>query len=383
MTAASLATPSSQSQAGQPKWQQVLTDVENRLRHGEYQPGDPFPTLGQLAQQYGVSDITVRRVFRELKSKGQIVTNGRLGTFVASSKKRQPLFICGPQTQGQPASASGQDVEFYNRFYAYYHQQHLDKVFELRTLSTDFCMQNPQFVADATLFVMMESLLTVRDNSAVVDPQKLAFFQDHGRSIVFRSLLGPIPGLRQVGIDLRDGVKQTTRHLIKQGHKHLAILTGSLSNLWFKPRFEGFLDELAQHGLPCDPAYIHVTKGLDPAQDYAAMDKLMALSPRPTAVVCVNDTRALHVLEYCRNKGLRVPQDLAVTGLDNSLEGLMVSPSLTTLDHRLDEMVRSMFELARKGSSQDDPSQWNHVVKPLIILRESSVVSPAPKRKKK
>jgi hypothetical protein len=382
MASTSLSLSSSLQQTGLPKWQQVLMDVESRLQQGEYQPGEAFPTLEQLAQLYSVSDITARRVFKELKDKGLIVTQGRMGTFVASATRRQPLFICGPQLQGQPASAGAQDIEFYSRFYAYYHQQQLDKVFDLRTLSADFCMQNPQAIADATLFVMMESLLSVQENTAVVDPQKLAFFRDHGKAIVFRSLLDPIPGLKQVRLDLRDGVKQITRHLIEHGHKHLAILTGSLSNLWFKPRFEGFLDELAQHGLPCDPAYIHATKGLDPTQDFAAMDKLMALTPRPTAVVCVNDTRALHVLEYCRSRGIRVPQDLAVTGLDNSLEGTMVSPTLTSLDHRLDEMVRCMFDLARKGSCQDDPSQCYHVVKPLVVQRESST-APASRRHRK
>lgn len=374
------------SDAAATKWQQVLADIEAQFEAGAYQHDQSFPTLGQLSQTYGVSDITARRVFRELKTQGRIITRGRHGTFVrvpaaaaaSKPKAKQTLLLCQPQAWlGTVVSES--EALFLQAFYDHFHRQGLENAFELRTITVEFCIRNPEAIANATLFVMMESLLKVQGNTALVDPERLAFFQSQGKAIVFRSLLHAIhqqtPPLHQVCIDLRQGVNLAAEHLIAQGHKRLAMITGSLSNLWFKPRFEGFLDALAHHGLPCDPACIKTTKGLDPQQDFDAMDKLMALSPRPTAIVCANDTRALHVIEYCKAKGLGVPDDIAITGFDNSLESSLVTPGLTTVDQQHHKLIEAMFEMATSPVflSGKQPPQ-THIIQPRIIERRSSVI---------
>ena len=357
-----------------PKWQQVLHRIEDQFEAGAFEPEQPFPTLGELSQAYGVSDITARRVFRELKSQGRIITQGRRGTFIAPFVKHQVVYMCLPQAQLSLISgALSQETTFFSQFFEHYHRQQLDQHFQVKMISIEFCMRNPEAVADAPLFVAMEALLNVHDNKVEVDQKRLAHIQQHGKAIVFRSLLGMVDGVDQVTIDFRGGFEKMVSHLAQQGHQHFGMLCGNLSNLWLKPRFEGFLNALSSEGLACNPRLLEVTSGTNPQEDFKALDRILAQTPRPTALVCVNDSRALNALEYCKKNNISVPDDLAITGFDNSIEGALFNPGLTTMDVCVDKIATAMFKMVQRRT-QDSSGEYQHkVIEPRIIERASTL----------
>jgi DNA-binding LacI/PurR family transcriptional regulator len=241
-------------------------------------------------------------------------------------------------------------------------------------VSIDFCLRNFSAVADWPLFIPMEVILKHEDGQVVVDHDRLAKLRTHGKAVLFRSMPGVVEGIDQVSVDLHSAFTSTVRHLVDQGHRHMAMLCGKLSNLWFKPRFQGFLDSLAAAGLACDPRLVEITSGLNAQEDDAAMDRLLAQSPRPTAVVCANDRRALHVLEYCRTHHINVPGQLAVTGFDNIFEGSLSTPALTTLDPCITQTAQAMFELTQPVPADRDGQEAHQqvVITPQLVVRGST-----------
>lgn len=347
------------------KWQEIFHQLEEQLAAGSFQSGGPFFTLEQLGREFSVSDITARRVFQELKGRGWIETRGRRGTFVLDRAQRQSVFLCLPSHDLQGSA-------FFRQFVSVFHRKRLDERFDLKPVAVDFCLRHPDVLAGAPVLVAMEALLRFEEEHVLVDHQRLEILRQHGQVIVFRSLLEAEAGVQHIGRDLQGGIAQAVLHLVERGHRHIGMLCGRLTNLWFKPRFEGFLEALTQAGLSCDPQLIEITSGSDPEEDYAAVERLLARTPRPTALVCASDGRALHVLSYCRTHGLSVPQDLAVTGFDNTLEASLVSPSLTSVDTGDTETVCRLFQWVEQGPNALAGASACQKVPTHLVVREST-----------
>ena len=126
------------------------------------------------------------------------------------------------------------------------------------------------------------------------------------------------------------GVRQALEHLIGRGHRNIAMLAGRFSPYILGERYRAFLEVTQAHGLPADTRHI---KLCDPTVESAAEACLELLSrqDRPTAIFGGNDVMAAGAMKAALRLGLRVPEDLAVTGLDDSSACGMLEPELTSV----------------------------------------------------
>lgn len=127
---------------------------------------------------------------------------------------------------------------------------------------------------------------------------------------------------------------QTTRHLLDLGHRRIALL--NLAAAYYYParmRREGFEKAFAAAGLVPDPSLIVQLEQPTYETDEwrAVIEDLLNRPKRPTAIVAFNDAVALEVYAVCRARGLRIPEDLSVTGCDDTLSARYVNPPLTTV----------------------------------------------------
>lgn len=136
-----------------------------------------------------------------------------------------------------------------------------------------------------------------------------------------------------VGIDDREAIKPAVRHLTELGHRKVGVLSVRLSRQRNdglvdaerlagarhhvqRSRVEGALEALAEAGVDAADVPIIERHLNDPHNNYDAARELLTSHPELTAVVCTTDTQALGVLRYARDHGIRVPEDLSVTGFD-------------------------------------------------------------------
>lgn len=147
-----------------------------------------------------------------------------------------------------------------------------------------------------------------------------------------------------VGSDNRRGAREAMAHVLAAGHTRVAIVGGPPALWSAEQRLAGYREALAAAGL--DPDTVPVVAGdYRQASGVAAAERLLAGPTRPTAVVCANDLMAIGVLEHCRAAGLRVPDDVSVTGFDDvPLAALLASP-LTTVRQPAREMGRDAARL--------------------------------------
>jgi DNA-binding LacI/PurR family transcriptional regulator len=100
--------------------------------------------------------------------------------------------------------------------------------------------------------------------------------------------------------------------------------------------------------------------------------ELLSSSERPTAIVCVNDFMAVGVLRYLRERGVRVPHEMSVTGFDNIRLAEFSSPSLTTVHIPRDRIGHIAFERLVPAEMKSKASARELLIDPELVVREST-----------
>jgi LacI family repressor for deo operon, udp, cdd, tsx, nupC, and nupG len=155
----------------------------------------------------------------------------------------------------------------------------------------------------------------------------------------FPGLLAP-----NVRIDNVEAAALATDHLVRLGHKRIAKITGPNHNPLSKDRIRGFKARMAKAGLNVPGDYL-ARGDFSADSGYVAMKKLLALSPRPTAVFCANDEMAMGALKAIRQQKLSVPDDISIVGFDNIRFSDYCDPPLTTVSQPQLEIGETAMKL--------------------------------------
>lgn len=142
---------------------------------------------------------------------------------------------------------------------------------------------------------------------------------------------GPLaPSLDCVVMGEREGAAAVTRHVLDTGRRRFAVIWNGDPEIG--DRYPGVVDALAERGLTVDPELIAVGSDWDRMESgYEAMVGLLRSGVRFDAVLCANDATAIGAMRALRANGLRIPEDVAVTGFDDTDEGRFSSPPLTSV----------------------------------------------------
>lgn len=136
------------------------------------------------------------------------------------------------------------------------------------------------------------------------------------------------PRIGSVSVDDIAGAREVVEHLIGQGHRHIAHVTGPEEYLHVRHRRDAWTSALRAAGLPKGRC-IHTD--FSAAQGAAATQRLLTGRTRPTAIVYTNDVMAIAGTAILQRNGLTVPDDVAITGFDDTELAQHVHPPLTSV----------------------------------------------------
>ncbi len=176
-----------------------------------------------------------------------------------------------------------------------------------------------------------------------------------------------------VDVDGRSGVYQVVDYLIQKGHERLGLITWPEGSKTGEERETGYFDRLAEAGIQFDSDWL--VRGNNTVQVGAGgVSKLLELSEqrRPTAVVCMSDHLAIGAMSGAASAGLRVGQDIAVTGFDDIPMSAFLHPPLTTIRQPINEVGQKVVDLLLKQINGEPVEEKGLLLKPSIIARESA-----------
>ncbi|PQJ34439.1 hypothetical protein BSZ35_07345 [Salinibacter sp. 10B] len=190
-------------------------------------------------------------------------------------------------------------------------------------------------------------------------------------------LLNCAPGGHQfhvLSIDNHEGGRMATRHLIEQGHERIGILTGSLANYEARERLGGYHSAMAEAGLSGRDEWI-ATGDFTRESGGEAICEVLEADPRPTAVFASNDYMAMGAVRVLRERGLHVPDDMAIVGFDDVPSAEYFTPSLSAIDARMRDLGSEAITMLLDLIKTSDDGQSARRVKqldPVLRIRASS-----------
>ena len=169
---------------------------------------------------------------------------------------------------------------------------------------------------------------------------------------------------------------QVAEHLVDLGHTWVAFAGGPPHSLDSRHRLRGVREGLERRGLKLDPAMIFSCGGWELEAGTTFAQSLLGRPLPMTAIIFANDALALGFLRVAHERGVRVPQDVSVTGFDGLPLGALSWPSLTTVAQPIRDMgrvaCRRLFEaIVQPGSVEQIQFRMT------LLPRESSGRAPA------
>ncbi len=143
-------------------------------------------------------------------------------------------------------------------------------------------------------------------------------------------------------MDDGEGGALAARHLLELGHTHLIMVTEPDGIHSSQERARGFAEALRDADV--DVVFLEAAAS-DIQAGVAAGERLLSMSPRPTAVFAANDLLAIGILQAARHAGVRVPADLSVVGFDGTVMADVTQPPLTTVVQPMRAMGRAAARL--------------------------------------
>jgi DNA-binding LacI/PurR family transcriptional regulator len=178
----------------------------------------------------------------------------------------------------------------------------------------------------------------------------------------------------QISFNNIQGIIDSIDYLVQLGHHRIAHLFGPVDRKSSQERLVGYRQALQKHGLEDQEDYLKMgdhEAGNQRDWEQATL-ALLALSPRPTAIIGANDIVTATAMRAAQRAGFRVPQDLTLIGIDNQPFCTYLNPALTTIEMPIVEAGKLAIEklLARIAGRR---TATEHLILPCpLIVRESS-----------
>lgn len=326
-----------------------------------------LPTVAQLAQAAGVSPATVSRV---LNHKGIVKTDTYNRVVAVLQAKGYPFVE--KADRADPSDVLMMSLpSLDNPFYA-------DIVRGAKSGATRHgyhLIINESHINHNTLPGILELVRSLRISGLITT--------NHISSDILRTLGNVVPlvqcceydestDLPYVSVDDFAASKKATEHLLSQGCRRIAFLSGPARYKYARWRMRGYKEALNAAGIPLDQNLVVQFPEVSCEMAIASTMQLLRTAQPPDAFVTTSDVYAAAVIRAARQTGLRVPQDVMVTGFDNIEIASVTTPSITTVDQpriRLGLMACEL--LVEKIANPSLPSK-GILLETELIVREST-----------
>jgi len=378
----------------EPQFAQAVSSVTDALNAlcDTLGPGGRIPTHTELMRRFGASERAVRVALEEMRQGGRIVRRHGSGTFVADAAQ-------------SAAAADGPD--YLGSFTTPENDRTIVAVVRADHSFFDYCLDvlcsYAEDSGDFTVFCkpLRSGEVPTPENlgALAVNPKGRRFLlfgyfmapvtkylRDQGAHVV---LVGTPPPDEKIEIPCVYGNQEyggylIARHLVQLGHRHIAFIhtdSGFVNSL----RWQGLqqaLREAGRQGIAVKNSIVPLPLDAWDA-DPALAREYLRQPGAPTALMAWNDRSAMRLLSVLRRGGVRVPEEVSVTGYDDLPEGRIFHPPLTTVDPGVRHQLRAAVDLLLKDSAGSEDNAPPAVapgiamVIPALVIGESTAPPPS------
>ncbi|WP_020617496.1 GntR family transcriptional regulator [Paenibacillus daejeonensis] len=302
-----------------------------------------------LAEQFGVSRISIRAAVKQLALEGLLSQTQGRGTYITPRSQVRTLHLfCSPDIKGTDP--------FYNEF--------------LVEITTTAALQA------MTLQMVHESQITLQDPhvplvviGVISDTLKTKLAQAY-RTIIVVQGDGHLPGAVHLSFDDYAIGQRAAALFLESNYHKIALLSGPDRFPSANQRKQGFLDKLHERNL--QP--ITITSKMNWSGGYHSASELeswLYQEDEPKALFAANDWMAVGLIQRFKEQGIAIPEKLAVLGCDNIQLAAQFTPSLSTFDLDMKLLTTELLQFLSSDAIPTEQESVHRMLPATLILRET------------
>ena len=231
-----------------------------------------------------------------------------------------------------------------------------------------------EILASQYLLGMGVDGLLISVSNETQEADHLQAFLEEGKPVVqFDKITDFLVGPKLV-VDDFEGAYQAVTHLIKQGYRKIAHLSGRMEVKNANARFLGYKKALEDHGLTFNEAWVRPCFDISEQEGYDFTKSLMESPNPPDAIFCITDLVALGSMNYLKSTGYQIPSQVGLMGFSNWMLSDFTTPTLSSVDQFGYKMGSKATEMLIELLKHQDLGENELVKLPTeLVVRKSSV----------
>lgn len=352
------------------KYFKLMEELKAQILSGERKAGDKLPSENELSSQYAVSRQTVRKALAILENEGYTYAEHGRGTFCSELVRH---------------SGNSKNIAVITTYISDYIFPRVIKGIDtvLTREGYSILLKNTRNSRSMEARCL-EEILQKDIDGIIIEPSKSQIYCKHMNlyekldeyKIPYVFIQGCFEQMNEKPHVLMDdcgGGYMITKYLLDNGHKNI-IGVFKADDVQGQNRHKGYVKALCEAGIAYDPdkiVWFHTEDRV--IHPYESIRKMVSANVPMDAIVCYNDQIAMKVIQAINDAGKTVPEDISVTGYDNSYATGTNGMKLTTIVHpqeKLGEMAAEMLlELIDNKGEADKTPQI--LIKPEIVIGNS------------
>lgn len=329
----------------------------------------PRVTIDDVAKKAGVSNMTVSRV---INNKGRISDNTKARVqSVINDLGYRPSTIARSLSTNQTLTIGFMLPDIANPFFPDVVRGAEDLAwkngYSIILCNTDEDQRRETQTLEFFEEKRVDGLILC--SPRLPDKELLPLIKKHKSAVLYnRASLGQNTSSMQIDEDY--GMTQVVEHLHSLGHKNIGFLTGPSHSDAGKKRVQAFKRALEIYSIDCDPAWL-IPCAPDVQDAAERSEQLLESHKNLDALVCYNDVVAMGAIQTCRKLKRKIPDDIAITGVDDVQVAKLLHPSLTTLAvSKYDIGAKAVEMLLAQLNQKLEPQSL--MLRPKLVIRGST-----------
>ena len=356
----------------EPLYRVIYNDLLSQIKSGALAPGSRLPTEHALMERYRVGRVTAGRALNLLREDGLIIRSTKIGSVVCigsehgAARRRTIPFLtihCDDSIPGLLAAAEAEAA-----LHGY----------SLALYETKKSAETERDILAGILKTGAPGVISYPLNGEFTNLSAYVELMRAGIPVVTvdKRIWMPNAYIPCITTDNRKAFRRLTEWVIDQGHRRIGYCCADFSQANARYRHQGYAEALIAHGIPYDDALVdQLLVRITPYRSDAAVSLpflryLLELPEPPTALVCECDALAFRMMREAKKLGIRLPEQLSITGFDNIGMCELCHVPLTTMEQDFTaigrEAVRQLLAMM-----QDKPVPPLTLFDAKLVKRES------------
>lgn len=352
------------------KYQLIADWIKKCIDTGEWKTGDRLPSENELAAEFKVSRQTIRRALEILTAGGIISKNQGSGTFVGTRNQIE-------QETRERFNSIAVISTYVEQYIFPYVLKGIEEVLSKKGYTLQLSFTNDSIFQEKRILEKIiendnvDGIIVEPAKGALVNPNLDLYerLQEMGIPIIFFHDIYPELSFPLVRMDDEQVAARAVRLLIENGHKRIAGIFHSEDGQG-RRRYTGYIKELWAHGLAVDPKQT-IWLESDMLENMELMEEyLFSRLYGVTGIICYNDVVAASLVDMAIKRGIKVPKELSVVGIDDSYLAREAKVALTTFRHPQEKLGIRLGENMLEMLS-NPAFDGNYVFDSELIVRDS------------